>query len=42
MKRKNISSQIKSCKTMQQRCKPGSDRWNRYRVRMNKLKVKLD
>jgi len=40
--RKQINSQIKRCKTMQKRCQPNSETWNKYRIRLNKLKIELE
>lgn len=40
--RKQLNSQIKSCKTLSEKFEPGSKRWNHNRIKLNHLLVELD
>lgn len=40
--RKQLNSQIKKCKTLSTKFESGTNRWNRNRIKLNKLLVELD
>ena len=40
--RKQLNSQIKSCKTLAEKFESGTERWNRNRIKLNHLLAELE